>query len=47
MRTTTIRIGDVVTLLDFVGDLNPNSPPPGIDVVRLERYLSAVLAQLF
>jgi aminoglycoside phosphotransferase (APT) family kinase protein len=37
---------DVVTLLDFVADVNPDSPPPGVDIVRLEGYLSGVLAQL-
>lgn len=37
---------DVVTLFDLVADVDPNSPLPQRDVVRLERYLTAVLAQL-
>jgi aminoglycoside phosphotransferase (APT) family kinase protein len=37
---------DLVTLLDFVADVNPNSPLPRRDIGRLETYLSTVLAAL-
>jgi aminoglycoside phosphotransferase (APT) family kinase protein len=37
---------DAVTLVDLVADVDPNSPPPQPDVVRLEKYLAAVLARL-
>jgi aminoglycoside phosphotransferase (APT) family kinase protein len=34
---------DVVTLVDLLADVNPNSPLPKADVLRLERYLAAIL----
>jgi aminoglycoside phosphotransferase (APT) family kinase protein len=37
---------DLVTLLDFVADVKPNSPLPENDILRLEEYLPDVLAKL-
>lgn len=36
---------DLVTLLDFMADVNANSPIPVHDILRLEAYLSALLAK--